>query len=308
MTSTQSKLFCFGYGYCCDYLGYKLENLDQGWSVSGTTRDPDKQKMMRDHGIKSFIFDYYKPLNDPSLFLDNVTHLLISTPPGNEGDPAFLMHAKDIINLPQLKWIGYLSSTSVYGDRDGEWVDETTEVRPNSQRGSRRVKAEDQWLSLFHDHNLPVHIFRLAGIYGPGRSAIDSIRAGYAQRIHKPGHKFSRIHVEDIARIIYQSMINPLPGQIYNLCDDEAAASHEVIDYACEILGVDPLPLIPYAEADMSPMARSFYSDNKRVKNDKVKKDLNLQLLYPDFKSGLDACLKLEKDLLAEKPIDQTGS
>ena len=190
---SSNKLFCFGYGYTCDYLGYDL--LNKGWSVAGTTRDLDKRQSMKQNGVKAYVFDYRKPLADPSYFFNNVTHLLISTPPSDDGDPVYLVHADDILSIPTLKWVGYLSSTAVYGNRGGEWVDESTELRPTSIRGSRREKAEQQWLSLFTKNNLPVHIFRLAGIYGPQRSALDSVRAGVARRINKPGHVFSRIHM-----------------------------------------------------------------------------------------------------------------
>ena len=191
--SEQNKVFCFGHGYSCDYLGHELSA--RGWSVAGTTRDPEKREALRARGIETHLFDYECPLPDPLYVLRDTTHLVISTPPGDEGDPAFLMHAEEILQLPSLQWVGYLSTTGVYGDRDGEWVDENSEIRPNSKRGSRRVKAEEQWLSLFEQEGLPVHVFRLAGIYGPGRSALDTIRAGVARRIEKPGHAFSRIHV-----------------------------------------------------------------------------------------------------------------
>ncbi len=295
---TGRKLFCFGYGYSCDYLGYALQRAG-GWEVAGTTRDTEKRALMRERGIKSFLFDYEKPLNDPKLFLDGVTHLLISTPPNDTGDPAFVMHEDDIAQLQSLEWIGYLSSTAVYGDHGGGWVDESTELQPSSKRGSRRAKAEGQWMSLYKACGLPVHIFRLAGIYGPGRSALDSVRAGVARRIDKPGHAFSRIHVDDIVQVLMASMLNHAPGSIYNLADDNAAPSHEVIKYACEMLGLNVPPLIPFAEADMAPIARSFYSDNKRIHNDKIKQELGVTLRYPDYRSGLQACLESEQQAQA---------
>ncbi len=287
------KLFCFGYGYSCEYLCRALAEEDS-WHLAGTTRDREKKSWMKEQGIKTFIFDATTPLEDPRRFLRDVTHLLISTPPNDSGDPAFVTHGEDIRNLPNLQWIGYLSSTGVYGDRDGDLVDEHAELRPNNKRGSRRVKAESQWLSLFHEDNLPVHIFRLAGIYGPGRSALDSVRAGMARRIDKPGHAFNRIHVEDIARILKASMNNPAPGNIYNLADDYASPSHELIAYACTLLGLDVPPLIPFDQADLAPIARSFYQDNKRIDNNKIKTALGMTLRYPDYKTGLQACLEAE--------------
>ena len=291
--SVKKSLFCFGYGYSCDWLGHALQQ--QGWAMAGTTRDNEKRRHMKEHGIRAFLFDYDQPLEDPLLFLRGTTHLLISTPPDDEGDPTFRMHAEDILRLESLEWVGYLSSTAVYGDREGGWVDEDAERRPNSKRGSRRMKAEEQWLSLYRDYNLPVHIFRLAGIYGPGRSALDSVRAGVARRINKPGHAFSRIHVDDIVQTIMASIAKPNPGRAYNLADDQAAPSHEVIEYACNLLGLTPPPVIPFEEADLAPITRSFYSDNKRLKNDRIKTELGVKLQYPTFKEGLEGCLAAEK-------------
>ena len=290
------KLFCFGYGYTCDYLAHELLNQG-GWTVGGTTRDPEKRSFLRSKGIQAHLFDYERPLGDPYFILDGTTHLLISTPPDDMGDPTFAMHAADILRIPTLQWVGYLSTIGVYGDRDGGIVDERSEIRPNSKRGSRRVRAEQEWLSLFQGYNLPVHIFRLAGIYGPGRSALDSVRAGVARRINKPGQVFNRIHVEDIVQVLLASMAYPHAGQAYNLADDDPVPSHEVIKYACEVLGLTPPPLIPYNEADMAPITRSFYADNKRVANNLIKGELGVQLKYPDFRAGIDACLAAEQSM-----------
>ena len=290
----KKSLFCFGYGYSCDWLGHQLNALGN-WSLAGTTRDNDKRRHMKEHGIRSFLFDYNQPLEDPQLFLRGTTHLLISTPPDDEGDPTFRMHAEDILRLESLQWVGYLSSTAAYGDREGGWVDENSELMPNSKRGSRRMRSEQQWMSLHRDYDLPVHVFRLAGIYGPGRSALDSVRAGVARRINKPGHAFSRIHVEDIVQTLMASMNKPQPGNVYNIADDRAAPSYEVIEYACEMLGLTPPPLIPYDDADLAPITRSFYADNKRIKNDKIKTELGVVLKYPTYQEGLEGCLALEK-------------
>lgn len=300
MVQAQKKLFCFGYGYTCDYLAHALL-AQSGWDVSGTTRDPEKRAFLRNHGIKAHIFDYEHPLADPFSILHGTTHLLISTPPGDQGDPTFDMHAQDILNIPTLEWVGYLSTTGVYGDRDGGTVDETSEIRPNNQRGSRRVRAEAQWHSLFEEYNIPLHIFRLAGIYGPGRSALDSVRAGVARRINKPGQVFNRIHVEDIVQVLMASMENPSPGRAYNLSDDDPVPSWQVITYACEILGITPPPLMPYEEADMAPIARSFYKDNKRVLNHRIKEELGVALKYPNYKVGIEACLAAETAPDADK-------
>lgn len=290
---SMKKLFCFGYGYTCDYLGYSLEQTSQ-WILAGTTRDPEKRERLKGQGIETYIFDYEHPLPDPQFILQDVTHLLISTPPGDDGDPTFLAHAPDIFQLPNLEWVGYLSTTAVYGDRNGEWVDETSEVRPSSKRGSRRAKAEEQWLSLYQSHGLPVHVFRLAGIYGPGRSALDSIRAGVARRINKPGHVFGRIHVEDIVNVLEASFRRPNPGSVYNVSDGNPAPSHEVIAYACKLLGRDPPPLIDFEEADLAPITRSFYNDNRRVSSKKITEELGVQLKYKNYEEGLKGCLAAE--------------
>lgn len=288
------SLFCFGYGYTCDYLGHEL--MQQGaWHISGTTRDKEKRLILKQRGIKAHIFDYNSPLHESSHILQNTTHLLISTPPNDSGDPALLMHSIELSHLPQLEWIGYLSATNVYGDRQGGWVNEEDDTSPTSKRGTRRLRAERQWQRFAEKNNLPLHIFRLSGIYGPGRSAIDTVRAGFARRIDKPGQAFNRIHVEDIVNVLITSMRNPSPGNIYNLCDDEAAPSHEVIAYACKLLNKPAPPLIPYDEADLAPITRSFYKDNKRVDNRKIKKQLGISLKYPNHRVGLQACLDAEE-------------
>lgn len=292
--SGEKHLFCFGHGYCCDYLGQALVSTG-GWRVSGTTRDPEKKEILRSRSIRPFTFSEAHPLPDPLYILRDVTHILVSIPPGDDGDPSFLAHMQAICQLENIEWVGYLSTTGAYGDRDGGWVDEDSEVRPTTIRGSRRAKAEEQWLSLFKYHDLPVHIFRLAGIYGPGRSALDSVRAGVARRIEKPGHAFSRVHVSDIVQVLLASIDRPTPGEIYNVCDDEPVPSHVVIDYACRLLGLPSPPLIPYEKADLAPITRSFYADNKRVSNQKIKSVLGVDLKYKSYREGLTACLAEEK-------------
>ncbi len=303
MEQKDKHLFCFGFGYCCEYLTSVLQ--EDSWRISGTTRDPDKRKELRSRGIQAHLFDFEVPLLDPLYMMRDVTHILVSTPPSEEGDPTFNMHAHDIVKLPNLEWIGYLSTTGAYGDRNGEWVDENTPPRPTTKRGSRRLKAEDQWLSLNKNYDLPTHIFRLAGIYGPGRSAIDSVRSGIARRIDKPGHAFSRIHVEDIINVLLASIAHPKAGEIYNLCDDAPAPSHEVILYACELLGVQPPPLIPYDKVDLAPITQSFYTDNKRIRNNKIKNDLGVCLKYANYKQGLKSCLDASESFI-NAPFDMT--
>lgn len=306
MSGTPKKLFCFGYGYTCDYLGHELGKAG-GWRISGTTRDLEKRSLLRSRGVEAHIFDYEHPLADPRYILEDTTHLLISTPPDEEGDTAFRMHASDVAHIKTIEWIGYLSTTGVYGDRAGAWIDETAELRPSSKRGSRRLKAEEQWLSFGQQHNVPVHIFRLAGIYGPGRSALDSVRAGVARRINKPGHFFSRVHVEDIVQTLLASFAKPHGGRAYNVCDDTPAASHEVIAYACELLGKPIPPLVEFEEANLAPITRSFYMDNRKVKNERIKEELGVKLKYGDYKEGLRGCLEAE-DYALSSIISMPGS
>jgi nucleoside-diphosphate-sugar epimerase len=223
--------------------------------------------------------------------LRDVTHLLSSVPPDAQGDPVIAAHRAEIDAVaPSLAWIGYLSTTGVYGDRAGGWVDEASALRPSGERGRRRLAAELQWLSL----KQPAHLFRLAGIYGPGSSALDTVREGRARRVVKAGQVFSRIHVEDIAQVLEASIKRPNPGAAYNVCDDDAAAPADVVTFACALLNVAPPPEVPFAQADLSPMARSFYDDNKRVSNTRIKRELGVALRYPSYRDGLPAILAAE--------------
>ena len=294
MTLTpHNRLFCFGLGYSALALIELLRG--DSWSFAGSCREPNKAAAYRDAGIDAHVFDGERAMTEIGQALAGVTHLLISVPPDAAGDPVLRCHGRDITALitatPRLAWVGYLSTTGVYGDHGGGWVDEATARLPSGERGRRRVAAEDDWLRQWHDHGVPAHLFRLAGIYGPGRSALDTVRAGKAQRIHKPGQVFSRIHVADIAAVLRASMAKANPGAAYNVCDDNPAPPEDVIGYACELLGVPPPPLVPFASADLSPMARSFYDDNKRVSNARIKSDLHVHLRYPDYRAGLTALL-----------------
>jgi nucleoside-diphosphate-sugar epimerase len=295
MTATNPsvpRLFCFGLGTSALALAGLLK--DEGWRIAGTCRSDEKAAALAAQDIETYRFDGEGPMADAAAALAGTTHLLISAPPGANGDPALRWHAADIAALSSLQWLGYLSTTGVYGDHQGGWVDETDALTPSGERGQRRVTAETGWRALHSEHNLPVHLFRLAGIYGPESNALATVRAGKAQRIDKPGQVFSRIHVADIAQVLRASMAQPSPGAAYNVCDDNPAAPEEVIRYACELLGVTPPPLVPYEAAQLSPMARSFYDDNKRMRNERIKRELGVVLRYPDYKAGLQAILKGE--------------
>jgi nucleoside-diphosphate-sugar epimerase len=283
-------LFCVGLGYSALALARRL--VAAGWRVTGTCRSAQRQAELRAAGYTTVLFDRDRPIGENAL--DGVTHLLVSVPPDTDGDPVLAMHGKDIVAKEGLAWLGYLSTTGVYGDRDGGWVDETASLLPTGERGRRRVAAEQGWLGLWRDCDVPVHIFRLAAIYGPGRSAFDALRAGTAKRIDKPGQVFSRIHVADLANVLITSMARPRPGAIYNVCDDEAAPPSNVVAYAAGLLGVEPPSLVSLEAAGLSPRARSFYDDNKRVANRLIKTELGVPLRYPDYRVGLAAILAEE--------------
>lgn len=285
------RLFCFGLGYTAEALARAM--LAEGWCVAGTCRDEQRRDALASCGIETWTFDAPHPLADAAEALADTTHLLSSIPPGAAGDPVLDAHGDDIAALARgsLIWAGYLSTTAVYGDRRGGWVDERSRLDPTQERGRRRVTAERGWLDLWREHEVPVHLFRLAGIYGPGRNALEAVRAGRAQRIDKPGQVFSRVHVDDIVKVLRASMAHPNPGAAYNVCDDVPAPPANVIDYACGLLGVEPPPLVPFETAELTPLGRSFYADNKRVRNDRIKRELGVTLAYPDFRSGLDALL-----------------
>lgn len=285
-------LFCFGLGYSARVLVDRL--VSEGWAVSGTCRDEPTRQALAADGIRAHLFDRDHPLHDPVVALSEVTDVLISVPPDGEGDPVLDRHGADIASMTGLRWIGYLSTTGVYGNTGGLMVDETAPLNPTSDRSSRRIAAEQRWLELYRSHQRPVHLFRLAGIYGPGRSAIDQVRAGRARRIDKPGHKFSRIHVEDLASTVRASMARPDHGAIYNVCDDVPASQSDVVAYACALLGVTPPTPVPLEElaGEMSQMALSFWRDNRLVDNSRMKLDLGAHLRYPDYRSGLQAILK----------------
>jgi nucleoside-diphosphate-sugar epimerase len=290
------KLFVFGLGYSA--LVFARRARAKGWRVAGTTRSTDKARALTEvHGFEMHLFGRDQPLAAPAAALAGTTHLLSSVPPDRDGDAVLDRHAADIAAAAgHLRWAGYLSTTGVYGDRDGDWVDEGAGLHPSGPRGAARVAAERGWLDLVRV-GVPVHLFRLAGIYGPGRSAFDTLRDGSARRIVKPRQVFSRIHVEDIARVLEASIARPDPGAAYNVCDDEPAPPQDVTAFAAGLLGVDPPPEIAYeqAAASMSEMARSFYRDNKRVSNLRIRDVLGVRLAYPDYRAGLRAILAGER-------------
>lgn len=283
MTKT---LLSFGHGYSARALSRIL--VPQDWRVVGTTRNEDKAVGLMQDGIEPRIW----PGADMIPALNGATHLLISAAPNEDGDPVLAALRDEIASRAgQFEWVGYLSTTGVYGDHAGDWVDENTPLTPATKRGIARVQAEADWASI---PDLPLHIFRLAGIYGPGRGPFAKVRAGTARRIIKDGQVFSRTHVADIARVLAASIKNPNPGAAYNVCDNDPAPPQDVIGYAAELLGLPLPPAENFKDADMTPMARSFYAESKKVRNDRIINELGVDLLYPDYKSGLKALLAHE--------------
>jgi nucleoside-diphosphate-sugar epimerase len=282
-------LLSFGHGYSAEALARRL--LAEGWTVIGTTRSPDRAARLAARGVEPLVW----PGTDPRPALARATHLLSSVAPEEAGDPV-LLAAGDAIAAaaPQIRWAGYLSTTGVYGDHGGGWVDEATALTPSTRRGEMRVAAEAAWRALADRSGLPLHIFRLAGIYGPGRGPFEKVRDGTARRIIKPGQVFSRTHVEDIAQVLHASILRPNPGAAYNVCDDDPAPPEDVLARAAALLGLPPPPAVPYEKAEMTPMARSFYAESKRVRNDRIKEELGVVLRYPSYREGLAALLREE--------------
>lgn len=286
-------LFIFGLGYVGQHLGRAL--MAEGWCVKGTIRTANHAQRLIQQGFEVYVWDGIIPL--PLQALEGVTHILVTIPPDEKGD--IVLRHFDFSNI-SIKWVGYLSATSVYGDHQGAWVTEDSPLKPISSRGHQRLLAETQWLEKRFEKRarnpiFPIHLFRLSGIYGPGRSVLEAIRSKSAKRIDKPeidkpGHVFSRIHIEDIVSVLKAAIANPQPGEVYNLADDEPAATADLIAYGCELLGMDVPPLIPFDEMILSPSLKEFYAEHKRVCNRKIKEFLGVRLIYPTYREGLRHC------------------
>lgn len=279
MTKT---LLSIGHGFSARALAPRL--VRQGWRVIGTTRSSAKFGQLVTQGVEPLLWPGSR------LPIDQATHVLTSVAPGANGDPVLAEMDDTLRAATHLEWVGYLSTTGVYGDHGGGWVDENTTLSPSTKRGQARVKAEAAWQEL----GLPLHIFRLAGIYGPGRGPFAKVRSGTARRIIKENQVFSRTHVEDIASVLEASIAKPNPGAAYNVCDDDPAPPQDVIAHAAELLGLPLPPATPFEEAEMTPMARSFYAESKRVRNNRIKEELGVKLRYPDYRNGLAALLAAE--------------
>lgn len=278
MPRAARKLVCGGFGYCARALARAAE--DEFREIVGTARRAERVHALRSDGFSVL------PFGDPGL-LGGATHILISAPPEADGDPVLAAWGDAIGGLPDVEWIGYLSTTGVYGDRGGGWVSEDDAPKPGEDRSRQRLAAERAWLAFGRAHGMPVHVFRLAGIYGPGRSVLNRLREGTARRIVKPGHVFSRIHVADVARTLEASIARPQAGRVYNVADDEPASQDDVVAFAAELLGVAPPPAEPFGSAELPPLARSFYAECRRVRNDRIKRELGVALRYPTYREGL---------------------
>ncbi len=298
----QPSLFCFGLGY----TGMRLAHTAMacGWRVAGSCRGAEKAETLRAQGIQAIVFDGEQASPAVRDALAQTTHLVMSIPPDTDGDPVLRLHGDDLeTRAKSLQWIGYLSTTGIYGDCNGEWIDETRTPNPATPGNERRLEAENAWLDFGARTGTPTHIFRLPGIYGPeGRSPIDALQSGRARRIVKPGQVFNRIHVDDIAAVLLASIERPNPGRVYNLSDDEPAPADEVLRFAATLLGVDPPPAESFESAELSPFARHFYDECKRVANDRIKDELGVRLRYPTYREGLRAIAESLTDAKAATP------
>lgn len=281
------RLVVFGLGYTAQHFVWL--HRDRFRHVGGTVRDAEKARALQADGVEARLFSAD---DADSRIVDDVAGadlLLSSVAPGRGDDPVLAAFGPAIAEARNLRWIGYLSTIGVYGDHDGAWVDETTPPRQPDGRSRARLEAEAAWLDLGRRTGKATQIFRLGGIYGPGRNALRQLAAGTAHRIVKPGQVFNRIHVEDIARVLSASIDRPRAGAIYNVVDGAPSPAQDVVTYAAELLGVAPPPEISFAEADLSPMGKSFYAENRRVRNALVERELGISPRYPDYREGLRA-------------------
>ncbi len=277
------RLFIFGVGYSAHACISELQK-ECSW-IGGTTRSAGKAAALSAKGIQSFLFDGTGHSDEIAAALGRADHILVSIAPGEQGDPVLNVFKQEIGNF-RGRWIGYLSTVGVYGNHDGAWVDEDTVCKPVSQRSRLRFDAERAWLDLANQTGVPTAIYRLSGIYGPGRNTFVNFEKGKARRLVKPGQVFNRIFVDDIAGAVSASVRTPAT-RIYNVTDSEPAPPQDVVTLAAELLGVDPPKEIPFKTADLSPMARSFYGENKRVSNKRVREELGYMFKYPNYRTAL---------------------
>ena len=286
-----TNLFCFGLGYSAQALARLIRF--NGGSVAGTVRSKEKAERLRAEGIEAAIFDGTAPGPDVPALLQQSDALLISVSPDKDGDPVFAHHAGDIA-AARPKAVVYLSTVGVYGNHDGDWVDEETPIDPQNPRTLARARAESEWIAFGVLHDIPVMIFRLPGIYGPGRGPLEKLKDGTSKRIVKPGQVFNRIHVADIVRAVHAGIARPRSG-IFNICDNEPAPPQDVIEFAAHLMGIEPPPEVDFEDVEMTPMARSFYAENKRVSGQKAQRMLPYGLKYPTYREGIRALVEEDK-------------
>jgi hypothetical protein len=285
-------VFFFGMGYSSLATAHAIhEIIDTDVPIAGTTRTEEGVERLAESPYRLHVFDGMKRGATLGADLGKASHVVLSIPPNDNGDPALNLHADDLLAAPDLQWLCYFSTVGVYGDFGGAWIDETAPTRPINKRSQQRVEVEQRWAEFAARRGVPLLVLRLAGIYGPGRSSFDKLREGTARRIVKPGQVFNRIHVDDIGRITALAARARLGGT-FNLSDDEPAPPQDLVEYAAKLMGVPVPPGIPFESAQMTEMARSFYSDNKRVSNKAIKAALGTDLLYPNYRVGLDAIFR----------------
>ncbi|MFC7396434.1 SDR family oxidoreductase [Chelatococcus sp. GCM10030263] len=292
------RLFVFGIGYSAS--AFITRYGERFRAIAGTVRAPGKAAELQAQGIDAQVFDGSGTAPDENrsaiaTALAEADAVLVSVPPGADGCPAYTAFGASLAEAPRLRWIGYLSTVGVYGDHDGDWVDENTPPSTRNARSLLRLAAEKGWSRLASETGKRLDILRLPGIYGPGRNALVEVAAGRARRIARPGQVFNRIHVEDIAATLAvltaRAEHSPAGGGVYNVCDDEPAPQSDVIAYAARLLGLPPPPEVSLEEAGLSPMGLSFWTENKRICNARLKADLGLELAYPSYREGLEGLL-----------------
>lgn len=282
-----NTLLALGLGYSASAIAAHLSGPE--WRIIGTARDEAGVRAIEAKGYRAIAFDGEHPSPALGDALREATHLLLSAPPSEHGDPPLHLHRDDLEAARDLDWIGYLSTVGVYGDHQGGWVDETTPPAPGSRRSKQRFLAENAWIEFAEAQGVTLQIFRLAGIYGPGRNTLERLIAGQEKRIDKPEQVFNRIHLADIVAVVQAGIGAGGVSGVFNVADDAPAPPQDVVTFAAELLGMEPPPLIPWDEADLSPMARSFYLETKRVRNRRIKEVLGVSLSYPTYREGLRA-------------------
>ena len=281
------RLFIFGVGYSSKAF---VERCSKSFDwIGGTTRSEEKFGQLRADGIEPFLFDGTQPGKGIQSALSATTHVLISIPPGEAGDPVLRYHAKEL-SYAKPHWLAYLSTVGVYGNHDGAWVTEDTPLNPVSKRSFQRIDAEENWRRFCEEQHLRLQIFRLSGIYGPARNAFENLKKGKARRLIKPGQVFNRIHVDDLAGALEAAM-HFTESRTFNVTDDEPAPPQDVVTFAADLLGIDPPVEVSFETADLTPMARSFYGENKRVSNARVKQELGYRFQYPNYRVALRSLL-----------------